>query len=205
MDTRERILEAATELFFRYGIKTVTMDDISREIYVSKKTIYQYFKDKSEIVLTCTSGRLEQQKEDLKKIHEDAKDVIEELVKLTGFFRKHLLNMNPTLLYDMQKYYPKAWECFVSFREHCALDLLSETLRKGIDQGYFRSGLNIEIISRMRMENVEMAFNTKVFPPKEFELAEVQLQMFDHFIHGICTRKGLEYLENYQKQAEVKD
>ena len=104
METKERIINAASELFFKYGTKSITMDDIAREIGVSKKTIYQFFKDKNELVSEVAEAYNAQELKDLEVIEQEAHDVIDEMVRLSHHIRQKLNSLNPSLLYDLEKY-----------------------------------------------------------------------------------------------------
>ena len=107
---RERILEKTEALMFRYGMKSVTMDDIAREVGISKKTIYQHYEDKDAIVLAMVSAHFEEERCVAIKQQAEAKDPIQEVVWASEMMRQQLSEMNPTALYDMKKYYPKAWD-----------------------------------------------------------------------------------------------
>ncbi len=198
--TQERIVEQAAELFKRYGIRSVTMDDLASHLSMSKKTIYQFFKDKKEVVRVCLSHMLKNELSDMEDIERKANDVIEEMLLLSEYFRKLMRSMNPSLLFDMRKYHPDAWAIYLEQKESCYLTKLQEALTKGKEQGLIRPQINVAVISRMRMETVEMGFNPDIFPSNQYELSEVQQAFFDHFIHGVATQKGLELMQKYMKE-----
>ena len=101
-------------------------------------------------------------------------------------------NLNPSLLFDLKKYFPKAWKFFLDHKRNFLKDHLKRILERGIKEGYFRSDANLEILSRLRMEQVELPFNPEVFPDGDFNLTEVHIQCFKHFVFGLCTVKGHE-------------
>ncbi|MEO1052536.1 MAG: TetR/AcrR family transcriptional regulator [Bacteroidota bacterium] len=199
MEIKEKILEAAGELFAKYGVRSVTMDDIARSIAVSKKTIYQYFKDKDEIVTMATQAHMEAEKKDYDRIFSNASNAIEELARVLVCFRKHLSEMNPSWLFDLQKYHHNAWKVWLSFKNGFIHNSIEKNLKRGVAEGYFRSNLNTNILATFRVEQVQMTFDDRVFPRNKFDFTEVQLQLFDHFVYGLITDKGRELYEEYQK------
>lgn len=110
--------------------------------------------------------------------------------------------MNPSVLFEVQKYYPRAFELFTEHKEKCIYAMLAENLKKGIEKGLYRKELNVEIITVLRMEQVQMALNPEVFPPGKYTLQEIQLQFIEHFLFGICTLKGHKLINKYKQINE---
>lgn len=202
MEARERILEAAQELFFRFGIKSVTMDDIAKHLAISKKTIYQYFEDKDQIVVTLTREDLLNHQKQFKSVQEEASNPIEEIMEMMKHVATIFSQMNPNVFYDMQKYHPQAWQKFREFKENCILQLVEENLKRGIKEGLYRSDFNPRIIAKVRIEQIEMGINPAVFPPDKFNISEVQVCLMDHFLHGIATLKGHKLINKYKQLNE---
>jgi AcrR family transcriptional regulator len=199
IDTKCIILKGVDTLFMRFGLKSITMDDISSKLSMSKKTIYQYFKDKDSLVSEFVKAFLDQQQIELLKIRKESKDVIEELVKTSEYLKAKVCNVNPVLLLDLRKYHPNAWKIFQEHKTIFIQNHISETLRNGVFEGYFRKNIHVKIIARMRMEQIEQGYNPDIFPVEEFPSADVQIQLFDHFVYGICTLKGHQLLNKYYK------
>lgn len=204
MDTKDKILKAARELFFKHGIKSITMDDIAKHIAVSKKTIYQFFANKDEIIIAMTDLSVLHKQTQITAVADDSLDAIQEIMETMKHMRQMFLQMNPNLFYDLQKYYPKAWEKFVEFKGKFILTIIEKNLQKGIKQGVFRKNINIKILSKLRVEEVEMALNPAVFPPEKYNLAQVQIALLDHFLHGIATLNGHELINKYKQDERMK-
>lgn len=198
-DVKQNILIGVDSMFMRYGLKSISMDDIANKLSISKKTIYQFFKDKDTLVSEFVGGFLSQQEIDLLKIRKDSTNVIEELVKTTEYLKSKVCNLNPVVLLDLRKYHPVAWKIFQTHKIIFIQNHVSETLRNGVFDGYFRKSLNVKIIARMRIEQIEMGYNPDIFPIDEFNSVDVQMQIFDHFVYGICTLKGHQLLNKYYK------
>ena len=202
MKTKDRILKGAEELFFKYGIKSITMDDISKHLAISKKTIYHYFKDKNEVVETLMKARLQVDACEIDETAKESKNVIEEVFRIMKHMSAMFSQMNPNLFYDLQKYHPESWKLFKKFKEECVERMVEESIRKGINDGFVRSDINTKVIARMRMETLEMGLNPEIFPPDKFKIVDVQLALLDHFLHGICTIKGHKLINKYKQLTE---
>jgi AcrR family transcriptional regulator len=200
LETKNRIVGGAGQLFFQYGIRNVSMDDIAKEIGMSKKTIYQYFADKDELVYAFMQMSMMEQMKEMRETAEKSENVIEELHLAMVKTREMFSKVNPIILFELRKYHPKAWELFNQCKEGEMQAHIIKTMQKGIKEGFFRANIDVEILARMRLELIQIIFDTRVFPPTQFNFLEVNLQLFEHFIYGIITLKGLNLLNQYKKQ-----
>jgi TetR/AcrR family transcriptional regulator, cholesterol catabolism regulator len=198
-DISEKIIQEATSLFLKYGIKSVTMDDISRSMSISKKTIYQYFHDKNEIVNKVAQVHLETEKQTFEEIQTNAGNAIEKLYRHSLFLRRSFEKMNPVVLFDLKKYYPDAWQLFIDYKKDVFSKSMINTLTEGIRQGYFRENIDPEILITLRFEVLQLIADGNIFPPDQYDFRDVQIQLFDHFIHGILTEKGHVLMNEYYK------
>lgn len=204
MEVKERILLKAEALFWKFGTRSITMDDISRDIGMSKKTLYQHFTDKDDIVYQVILYRMEQNRENVTCHIADAHDPIEELLLASEMMRQHLADMNPALMIDIQRHYPRAWEVCTEFKEKFLLESIRSNLRKGIEQGLYRPEIDVEIMARLRVELIRMAFETDVFPRTLAGMVEVQIQLLHHFVRGILTEKGSIIYHQYVQEHQNK-
>nr|WP_281349583.1 TetR/AcrR family transcriptional regulator [Fulvivirga aurantia] len=188
-------------MFHKYGIRSVSMDDIARHLTVSKKTIYQYFKDKDEIVTLTLRAHMEMEMKEYDEVFEVATNAVEELALVSKCMRKDFKDMNPSLLFDMQKYHPGAWKIWLDFKNEFIKDHVVSNLKRGIEEGYFRKDIDVEVMAIFRVEQVQLAFDDSVFPSDQFDFKKVQMQFFNHFVHGIVTEKGLELFEAYLEKT----
>ncbi|MFD1144150.1 TetR/AcrR family transcriptional regulator [Larkinella insperata] len=202
MEIKERILSKAEALFWKFGTRSITMDDISRDIGISKKTLYQHFTDKDDIVYQVIQYRMDQNRENVSCRLATAQDPIEEILLASELMRQYLAEMNPALLIDVQRHYPRAWEICTEFKEKFLLESIRSNLKRGIEQGLYRSEIDIEIMARLRVELIRMAYDTDVFPRMLAGMKEVQIQLLHHFVRGILTEKGSiiynQYVQQYQ-------
>ena len=191
---QDRIICTAEAMFMRFGIRSVTMDDIAKDLGISKKTIYHYFVDKDELVEKVTNHTLSNQFCKSEEIYGFAKNPIEEMILSTKMMREMLENVNGVLFYDMKKYYPASWQKYMEFKNEF-LDVVKRNLINGISEKVYRSEIDVDILSKLRVETVDLAFNIEYFPHNKYNLLKVQLESMDHFIRGIVTPEGLKIYE----------
>lgn len=176
------------------------MDDIASELGISKKTIYQHFKDKDEIVSIATRRRVEAECDKMEAVHKNAKNAVEHLYLLSLSMREAFSNMNSSALYDLKKYHKNAWNIFLDYKQNVIYNEIVETLQNGIKEGYFRQEINISILAKLRLAEIQMSFDSDWFANDEYSIVEVQTQLLEHFTYGILTEKGLELLKTYKNQ-----
>jgi AcrR family transcriptional regulator len=198
MGQRERIIQGGEELFLTAGIKSVTMDDIAKHLGMSKKTIYQFFKDKNELVIGLVKKKLQEDEDQMAALISNSGNVIEEMINMMKCSEEIFSRINPIVIHDLQKYHPDAWQQFQDFKAGVIVHTLEELLTKGIQQGYIRPDIDVKIMARMRVMQVEMGFNNNIFPIAEFSPWKVQYQLLEHFNFGICTLKGYKLLDEYK-------
>ena len=202
MEAKNKILLSAQELFIQYGIRSVTMDDVARSASMSKKTLYQYFDNKDGLVSEVAMHHFEQETQEFLDIESEAKDAIHEILLVSQCLRKHVFKMNPSLLYDMQKYHGQAWENYLKFKHSTIRGHIQRNIERGQSEGYFRPEIDAKVLSIFRVEGVQLVFDQKLFPREKFDFAKVQLQILDHFVHGLLTEKGRKkYMENLTRET----
>ncbi len=198
INIKEKIQKGAEDLFMRYGVRSISMDDIARHLSVSKKTLYQHFADKEDIVTMTCKAHLGRHEHEFKSIQKTARNAIEELTQLSVCLKRNVQDMNPSLLFDLQKYHPKAWNVWLNHKNKFIRESVVRNLKQGIEEGYFRPEIDSEVIAAVRLELVQVAFNEEIFPSERFRLPEVQMQIFDHFVFGLVTDKGRKLYLKYK-------
>ncbi len=204
MDLREKILLKAVEVLPMYGVKSVTMDDLAHRLSMSKKTIYQHFKDKSALVDAVVEQILQQDLDSLEHIKSKSNDAVEEIYLISLMLREMLSNMDASILFDLKKYYPFAYDKFNCHKEENIKRSFEENLKQGVKQGVFRGDINIEILSKLKMHTIEWSIDPDVFSPKDYKLFDVQIELFDHYMFGVLSEKGHELLKKYKTKYEKK-
>ncbi|OJW15955.1 TetR/AcrR family transcriptional regulator [Mucilaginibacter sp. 44-25] len=200
----ERIILGAEELFLQAGIKSVTMDDIAKHLGMSKKTIYHFFNDKNDLVIALVKKKLIEDECQIQDIINSSANVMEEMINMMKCSEEIFGRINPIVIHDMQKYHPLAWSEFQKFKSEVLVHTLEELLTKGIHQGFIRPDIDVRVLAKMRVNQVEMGFNTAIFPVSQFSPWKVQYQLLEHFNYGICTLKGHELLDKYKTEHTEK-
>jgi AcrR family transcriptional regulator len=200
---KDKIIKESIALFLNYGIRSVTMDDIARHLGMSKKTIYHHFKDKEEMILLASSWYFENEHKTMEAVEKESENAVDHLYKLTGCLRDQLGNTNTSVLYDLKKYYKRAWENYLKYKYEVIFKSVIRNLERGISEGLFRDDINPEILAYLRIGSIEMSFNPELFPEDKFSLVEIHEQIFNNFTYGILSEKGVKLFETY-KQKEVK-
>ncbi len=178
------------------------MDELARELGISKKTLYQYYKNKEEIVERCTKYHLDNIDKDMAEYLTKAKDPVHELILISHKLSSLLSNVNDALIFDLKRYYPKAFSIYNNHRCEDMYTMVKDTLQRGIDLGLFRKEINVELLAMLRIEEMGMGFDTTLFGSGKYHVRDIQIQFFDHFIHGITTIKGHKLLNKYQQITE---
>jgi len=200
-EIREKIIDNAIGLFFQYGVRSVTMDDVAREASMSKKTLYQYFDNKDDLVTATAEKHIAIEHEEFEKMAHESIDAIDEIINVSKCLRQHVFKTNPALLFDLQKYHASAWNKYLDFKNSVIRGHIKRNIEKGIKEGCFRKEIDPDVISTLRVEQVQLVFNPKIFPRDKFDFREVQIQILDHFVHGLLTDQGRnKYLEYSNKE-----
>ncbi len=202
LETKNRIIKGAEELFFKHGIRSITMDDIAKHLSMSKKTIYNFFKEKEEVVYTLMEMKIKEDQENFASIHESNINIVEEVFYMLKQMSEMFSSINPNVFYDLQKFYPKSWHLFTEFKEKCIVKMVEKSINKGKEDGLVRDDVNAKILARLRMEEIEMCFNSKVFAPDKFSILDTQLALAEHFLYGICTLKGHKLINKHKQITE---
>lgn len=199
---RNKILESAKELFFMHGIKRITVDDICQQIGVSKKTLYVFFKNKEELIERLLEKNLNENKKEFENIIKKSNNSIQEIILLMEHLAEMFSEINPYVFYDLQKYHPVVWRQFKEFKETFLFQIIVKNLEKGIQEGLYRHKINIEILAKLRIEETQMAFNPLIFQKEKYKISEIQIELLDHYLHGITTLKGHKLINKYRQINE---
>lgn len=198
----ENILNKTYELFFSYGIKSVSMDDISRELGISKKTIYTHFENKRALVKSTVDHFTKLEEAAISNIHQNASSALEEMFMITEYVLGFLRHMKPSVTYDLQKYYKTIFE--TSMKQH--FEFIEETiisnLNKGIQEGVYRADINTDIIAKLYIANGRVIIDERSFPSKIYPKPEVFFEFISYHLHGIIEKTSIKQLDKYLKKLQ---
>lgn len=202
MEPKERISAKAEELFMQFGIRSVSMDDIAHSLGMSKKTLYQYYTDKDELVYAMIESHIRDMQHDCESCREQANDAIHEIFITMERIVDELSNMNPMVLYDLEKFHHKAFQHFKEHKDKYLVKIVRNNIEWGISQGLYREEVNVDVMSKYRLESMMIPFNVAVFPPGKYNLATISEMIIENFIYGLTTIKGHQLIQQYYEQRK---
>lgn len=200
MSEETKILEKCERLFMRYGIKSVTMDDVSRELGMSKKTLYQYFENKEELIHKVTQNHFTCQNKVIEHIIHHSKTAIDEMIGISNWMNTMSKNLNPSLVFDLKKYHPQSWQVFNDHRNTEVYNCIKHNLERGIQEGIYREELDTEVLARIYIARMEMFLDAEIFPYDKFPPEKTFKVFMDYHIRGLATPKGIKYLEKIKSE-----
>jgi TetR/AcrR family transcriptional regulator, cholesterol catabolism regulator len=204
VEVKDRILAKAADLFMRYGIKSITMDEIATSLGISKKTIYQFFTDKDDLVFAVIGQEINENERECTQFRTDAENAVHEIFLAVEDLDELLRYTNPLVLYDLEKYHPRAYQKIKDFKYQFLHAATVENLRRGIEEGFFRNDLQKDIVAKSRVEAAFLVFNPDVFPHGKYSMSEVNFQLAILFLHGVTTTKGEQLIEKYTNERNKK-
>lgn len=200
MEPLEKILSAAIELFRQYGFKTITMDDIARRAGISKKTLYQHFANKNEVVGETVQWYKGKISEQCCAYMSEAENAIEAMVRIMTLFDTINRQMNPLTMLEMERFFP---EVYKQFRDKMLVEDVQNikiNLEKGMEEGLYRPEIDPEFMARYRLEMSLLMYRPTLLINEQNDLAAVGREINEHFLYGIMTTKGEKLYQKYKEQ-----
>lgn len=199
--TATTILDETRMLFLRYGIKSMAMDDVAKELGVSKKTLYKHVSNKSELVSKVIELECQRQKERIDEVRAKEFNAIRESFEIGSSLIALLREMHPSLHYDLEKYYPEAWGVFLDFKTEQVIDSVLDNIHRGMQEDLYRQDLDPEVIARIYTYRIDAIFHGELFPPERFSFTQVYVEMFFYHMLGIASAKGRDLLYQEWKKG----
>ena len=197
-----RIIDGAAELFRTHGIRAVTMDMIAEYLGISKRTIYERFVDKDEMLFAVMNSMMIKQKERIDNIIESSPDIITAVFALLNLGRDHAASMNPMIGSDLRKYHNKV---LMRIKEKCDnpdYEGARKIILKGKEQGLFRKDIDDGIVSRFFTELRTVIGDSKVFPSDEFTHHDLIKNVMVNYLRGIATDEGIKLIDKVESEFE---
>ena len=186
----------------KYGIKSVSMDDLARELGMSKKTIYKHFDDKHTLVSASLESALELEQKACRIAWEGQENAIQKMINLSRYVSEMHSDMNPAVLYDITKYYPKLWVKFDSFRNEFIKNTIIQNINEGQTEGFYRKNLKPEVIALLYITLIKGMMSQLSESENTYDFVTLHRQMVAYHLNGICTTKGKTYLENHFNEIQ---
>jgi TetR/AcrR family transcriptional regulator, cholesterol catabolism regulator len=202
MENKERILQKANDLFMRYGIRSITMDEIASQLGISKKTIYQFFTDKDAMVEAVVNDEMKRNEEGRRIYSQEAENAVHEIFLAMDGMQEMLKTVNPQLMYELEKHHPAAYKRLKQYKYHFLFSMVKENLLRGAGEDIYRAGLNVDLITRHRIESAFMPFNSDAFPQNKFPMNQTCQELAILFLYSVCNEKGKKLIEKYLSERQ---
>ncbi len=198
MDTKQRIIEESLNLFIHYGIKSITMDSISETLGISKRTIYELFKDKDDLLKNCIQYKITESEKANREIIKNSENVIDAFLTHIKRNAEIMKGINPLFFFDAKKYHPEVFKLTGKEHEKKGCKQIIELVSQGKKDGFIRSDVNEDIIAKLITEQFKILGNDDLFPPDKYSKSEIFENIAVNFIRGIATEKGLAVINKHK-------
>jgi len=198
----QRILHKSHELFMHYGVRSVSMDEIAAHLGISKKTIYQYYSDKDALVDGVVGIEISRNEKECSMQQQISENAVHEIFIAVDMVQEMLTHMNPSLIFDLEKYHPKAFKKFNDHKNKFMYDIIKNNLERGINEGLYREEIKPDILARYRLASTFLIFNPELFPHNKHSLSQILDEVTDNFLYGITTLKGQKLIHKYKLQRQ---
>ncbi len=190
-----KIIDISKKLFLSYGLKSISMDDICKKMGISKKTLYQYIPTKAKLVEKVVLNRIQEEQAEVNEIISQEYDAVEEYINIGRHIVKTLREMKPTVIYDLQKYYPNEWKKLESLQVEFMGEVISNNITRGKKEDLYRDNVDAGIISKLYISKSLAIVDEQTFPLQKYSKDELFKEFVRYHIYGIASKQGLKRLE----------
>lgn len=191
MEFSDKLELKSMELFMRYGIKSVSMDDIAQTLGVSKKRIYQEVPNKEMLINRLLERYMDQELRAIEQYHESSEDAIHELWLIAKHVMGRLEMIQPVTIFDLKKYFESQWAFSQSLMFEHIYQTMLKNIYRGREEGWYRTDFEEELVSRLYVGNSLLLFDDFIFPSEKYPKQAVYSVMITQFIRSIATPEGL--------------
>jgi TetR/AcrR family transcriptional regulator, cholesterol catabolism regulator len=198
MEIRDRIIEGAAQLFKTYGIRTVTMDSLAVHLGISKRTIYEVFSDKDELLVSVLQWMGEKQRDLVCRILDESENAIDAIFRLLESNRDHFQNISPAFQADLKKYH---YEALINNNDKGLMPDFRNNIKvieRGIKEKLFRKDINPDIVNRCLYSLGRSTMDFELYPFEDFTRREVIKDVFINYIRGVSTTEGIELINKLE-------
>ena len=190
-----QIIGQAYSIFMQHGIKNVSMDDVCRQMGISKKTLYKYVDNKADLMKKISQHIQDLIKERIGEVEGQGLNAIDVLLEMSRVSSGNHVRINPMVTYEIRKYYPQVYDNCICTKKELIVNSILKNLEQGIREGLYRPDLNREIVAHLYFKKIEEFHTLEGEELKEFSYSKVFEVMFENHIRGIANKKGIEYFE----------
>lgn len=198
----KNIIIKAGELFVKYGIKSMTMDDISRHLGMSKKTLYQFVENKNDLVKKVMNLHIDNQQNCICKMQDGSGNAIDKFLEIGAFVNEHVRALHPSVIFDLKKYHFKAWSILNKHKREFIDSTIKANLEEGIKEGLYRSDMNTEVVARLYLALTNTLIDPDSFPEGDYSNEEIHKEMTQYHIRAVLSKKGTDYIKTKMEKDE---
>lgn len=206
MISKQQILAGSAELFKSYGLKSITMDDISSHLGISKKTLYQLIPEKNQMIEELLIQEFQHLKLGFEQLTRESDDVIEALIRFNIFIIQFLQQIKPVAIFDLKKYYHNLYQNWgLKFKDLIAQNII-QNLQLGKQANLYRANVNETLIAQLHTERIDQIQEADKLWGNQADTRETIKEMTTFYLRGLITSEGeilfnshIEKFENYFK------
>jgi hypothetical protein len=195
------LMDKIVAMFFEVGLRHLNMDDISRNLGISKKTLYQYFKSKEDLIEKLFEYDEIKWEKEFSKVKMEEFNAIEILFHASSMIAKEMSRLNPKLKFELKKYYEPLYNQAFARKQTQIFNQISINTRKGISEGLYRSDVNVELTAGLYVKNLVDMNNQEFCFVENITFEQIFEVMFESHIRAISTAEGIAYFE--KRKAEI--
>jgi len=181
------MLLSSAQLFMKVGVRSVSMDDVSRHLGISKKTLYQYVSNKGELIAKIVNLKVSKIEADLTEIFSKSPNALEAFVRYSQYLLENYGWMNPKVVYDLKKYYPTGWKIYDDHLEIFSFEVIKNNLSRGVKEGLFREEIEIEVVTSVFLQLMLDLFEAKKFSLEPLTRGQIMREYLTYHLYGIST------------------
>lgn len=194
---KERLIERAGELFMRLGIRSVTMDEIASCMGMSKKTLYQHFVNKDDLIQQTVMAKVQEDLGLFQEITGEAENAIEEMLKVAQHIIQTLRKISPVVIYDLQKYHQESWQQMEAYQQVHIYSHIQKNIKRGQAEGLYRQNIEADIVSKLYVSTTMHIVFNELFPAKEYAKHQIAEEFIKYHLYGLVSSKGKTLIETY--------
>ncbi len=195
---KQKILSTAIELFNERGVRAVKMDDISNKLSISKRTLYEIYENKEDLLFECVKNKFEDSEEALAKLAKESKTVMDILINIYRLKVEGLKNVHPSFYTEVGKY-PKIM-AYLDEQNKSRQSQQVEFIKRGIREGYFRTDVNYDLVLQLFDVSNRYVFNN--YTNMNCSMEQLSYNLIFVFLRGFCTIEGVKALDFFLENDE---
>jgi len=189
------IIVKAKEMFQRYGLRPVTMDDIAKDLSVSKKTLYKYFANKEELVEKAVDQVFETVSERMQGLLKSSGNAIDMLFAMDEVVCSNIESHDPGLQFQLERYYPELSAKLEERKRGMIYKMMFHNINQGKEEGLFREELNAEVVAFLYYSRARLMTESDMNHFRDMAIPDLMREVLIYHVRGIANAKGLSYLE----------